>query len=100
MTFEFRVPSAALAVAVLFATGSAFAPDDSAELAKQLSNPISSLISLPLQYNYDDGLGCVHGRHLSVPEVTLRPKAMVQLHVPRPRLGRILRPSHRLPAIG
>lgn len=30
---------------------------DSDGLAKQLSNPISSLASVPLQFNYDDGLG-------------------------------------------
>ena len=33
------------------------AADSSAELAKKLSNPISSLISVPLQGNYDQDLG-------------------------------------------
>lgn len=41
-----------------FATGSALAQDaDKAELAKQLSNPIASLINLPFQLNYDTNLG-------------------------------------------
>jgi hypothetical protein len=31
------------------------------ELAKKLSNPISSLISVPLQYNYNDGIGDGNG---------------------------------------
>ncbi len=31
--------------------------DQAAELTKKLANPISSLISVPLQYNYDDGYG-------------------------------------------
>lgn len=34
---------------------------DSAELAKKLSNPISSLISFPLQSNFDSGMGAGSG---------------------------------------
>lgn len=32
-------------------------PDQAAELAKQLSNPVASLISVPLQANWDFGIG-------------------------------------------
>ena len=31
--------------------------DNSAELAKKLSNPVASLISVPFQYNHDSNLG-------------------------------------------
>jgi hypothetical protein len=36
---------------------SAHADDQAAELAKQLSNPVASLISVPFQANYDSGAG-------------------------------------------
>ncbi len=41
----------------LIGTGSALAQDANAELAKKLSNPVSSLISVPFQFNYDRGFG-------------------------------------------
>ena len=46
-----------LIVAVLFATKGAYAQESSAadELAKKLQNPVASLISLPIQFNYDAG---------------------------------------------
>ena len=31
--------------------------DDSVELAKKLSNPVANLISVPFQFNYDEGFG-------------------------------------------
>ena len=42
---------------VLAITSAAFAEDTEEELAKKLSNPVASLISVPLQYNYDKNIG-------------------------------------------
>ncbi len=44
-------------LALLAGTCGASAQDDAQDLAKKLSNPISSLISVPFQYNYNDGYG-------------------------------------------
>ena len=44
----------ALAIPAFAATAHA---DDAAELAKQLQNPVAALVSLPLQYNWDTGIG-------------------------------------------
>lgn len=39
------------------APASQVAAQDASDLAKELSNPVSSLISVPFQYNYDSGIG-------------------------------------------
>lgn len=54
-----RVAARAIAsVAALTMAGASWAQDaDTAALAKKLSNPIADLISLPIQFNVDRGLG-------------------------------------------
>lgn len=56
-----RLQGAAILIALIVSSVVAQEPDQSAaeaqELAKKLSNPVASLISLPLQSNFDFGMG-------------------------------------------
>jgi hypothetical protein len=51
-------PLTLVAAMLVVALAPAWAQDESAEaLAKQLSNPIADLVSLPLQFNWEEGVG-------------------------------------------
>jgi hypothetical protein len=54
------VPSLAFALVGILAASSGLAAtegDEATELAKKLSNPVANLVSVPLQYNHDHGIG-------------------------------------------
>ena len=53
-TYNFAIT---LIMAATFVAVSSASADEASEMAKKLANPISSLISLPIQANYDENLG-------------------------------------------
>jgi hypothetical protein len=56
------VPSGrALAIVALFAPSLGLTQESADELAKKLSNPVASLISVPMQYNVDFDIGTANG---------------------------------------
>lgn len=52
-----RRSSGCLMVGIMWVSLSVQAQDESTDLAKQLANPVASLVSVPLQYNYDENVG-------------------------------------------
>ena len=58
---SFSLKQTIFSFALLACAGPLHAQDSSADLAKKLSNPIASLISVPFQLNYDHGYGPLDG---------------------------------------
>ena len=65
MTRDQRLVLAVAAMALTVAAPAQAQDDQAAELAKKLSNPVASLISVPLQYNYDEYSGTNDGASAS-----------------------------------
>ncbi len=64
---NYRSLCAAVALMLCSTHAPAVQAQDTEALAKQLSNPIASLTSVPIQFNYDDGVGAADdGKRYSV----------------------------------
>ncbi|MEI7444130.1 MAG: transporter [Burkholderiales bacterium] len=53
MTTRIRRTAGRVAASFMVATAAHAQPDQAAELAKKLANPVASMISVPIQYNHD-----------------------------------------------
>lgn len=75
MTIAWRPLAAAITASLCFPAQPAFAQsvsdDSNANLAKELSNPVASLISVPFQTNFDQGLG--PGDHGKIAYTNIQP---------------------------
>jgi len=67
-----------LAAAGIFLTANAYAEQSSEEIAKKLANPIASMISVPVQYNYDSNIGPNDDGHKSF--VNIQPVIPISLN--------------------
>lgn len=78
-----------LFAALAFGLGLNAQQEDDAELAKQLSNPIASLISLPLQNNVDYGIGSNNGTRNTM---NIQPVVPIKLSNNLNLIGRMVLP--------
>ncbi len=86
-------------IAVLFAAP-AFA-DEASELAKKLANPVASLISVPIQANYDENFGA--GDQGSVWKINIQPVVPITLNADWNLISRTILPiidQKDIPATG
>ncbi len=56
---------------------SAFAADDAADLAKKLANPVSNMISVTFQFNYDENIGAAENIERS--QLNIQPVIPIEL---------------------